>query len=143
MDEHIRLVQQSAYHEGYMAGYQRGIEDSRTGVQTPPALLDCPLRFLNLSTRPFNSLDRAGFRTIGDIVSLDRQEIWKIRSLGTKGLHEDRSGVVGCWYPGFQVERVAAFRWTVRKDSQYMISPKRNGVSHLRYAIINSIRPGR
>ena len=88
MDEHIRLLQQRAYHEGYMAGYQRGIEDSRTGVQTPPALLDCPLRFLNLSTRPFNSLDRAGYRRIGDIVSLNRQEIWKIRSLGTKGLHE-------------------------------------------------------
>ena len=88
MDEHIRRFQHRAYHEGYMAGYQRGLEDGRAGVQTPTALLDCPLRFLNLSTRPFNSLDRAGYRTVGDIVSLDRQAIWKIRSLGTKGLHE-------------------------------------------------------
>ena len=88
MDEHIRQVQLRAYHEGYIAGYQRGMEDGRAGMQTPPALLDCPLQFLNLSTRPFNSLDRAGYRTVGDIVSLNRQEIWKIRSLGAKGLHE-------------------------------------------------------
>ena len=84
MDEHIRQVQLRAYHEGYIAGYQRGMEDGRAGMQTPPALLDCPLHFLNLSTRPFNSLDRAGYRTVGDIVSLNRQEIWKIRSLGKK-----------------------------------------------------------
>ena len=88
MDEHIRLLKQQAFHEAFIAGYQRGIEDSRAGGQVPPALLDSPLQFLNLSTRPFNSLDRAGHRTIRDIVSLNCQEIWKIRNLGTKGLHE-------------------------------------------------------
>ena len=88
MDEYIRLLKHQAYHEGYIAGYQRGIEDGKTGIQVPPALLDSPLQFLNLSTRPFNSLDRAGYRTIRDIVSLNRQEIWKIRNLGTKGLRE-------------------------------------------------------
>ena len=88
MDEHIRLLKQQAFHEGYIAGYQRGIEDGRAGGQVSPALLDAPLQFLNLSTRPFNSLDRAGHRTIRDIISLNRQEIWKIRSLGAKGLHE-------------------------------------------------------
>ena len=76
MDEDIRQLQHRAYHEGYMAGYQRGMEDGRAGMQMPPALLNCPLQFLNLSTRPFNSLDRAGYRTVGDIVSLDRKEIW-------------------------------------------------------------------
>ena len=88
MDEQIRLIKQQAFHDGFIVGYQRGIEDSRAGVQMPPALLDSPLQFLNLPTRPFNSLDRAGHRTIRDIVSLNRQEIWKIRNLGTKGLHE-------------------------------------------------------
>ena len=88
MDEHIRMIKQQAFHEGFIAGYQRGIEDSRAGGQVPPTLLDSPLQFLNLSTRSFNSLDRAGHRTIRDIISLNRQEIWKIRNLGTKGLHE-------------------------------------------------------
>ena len=91
MDEYIRLVKQQAYHKGYLDGYKRGLEDSRTSDaqhQTEPVLLEKPIQFLNLSTRPFNSLDRAGYRTIRDIVSLNRAEIWKIRNLGTKGLHE-------------------------------------------------------
>ena len=88
MDEHIRMIKQQAFHEGFIAGYQRGIEDGRAGGQVSPTLLDSPLQFLNLSTRPFNSLDRAGHRTIRDIVSVHRQEIWKIRNLGTKGLLE-------------------------------------------------------
>ena len=91
MDEYIRLVKRQAYHIGYIAGYRRGVEDSKSGkadTQLEPELLDRPIQFLNLSTRPFNSLDRAGYRTIGDIVSLSKQEIWKIRSLGDKGLRE-------------------------------------------------------
>lgn len=88
MDEHIRLLKQQAYQEGYIAGYQRGIADSKYGVQTVPDLLDRPLQFLGLSIRPYNSLDRAGYHTVRDVVSLNRLEILKIRSLGSKGLHE-------------------------------------------------------
>ena len=50
MDEHIRMIKQQAFHEGFIAGYQRGIEDSRAGGQVPPSLLDSPLQFLNLSS---------------------------------------------------------------------------------------------
>ncbi len=91
MDEHIRKAKEKAYNKGYIDGYWRGVEDSksgREGTQTPDALLDCPIQFLNLSTRPFNSLDRAGYRRIRDIVQLSKGEIWKIRSLGSKGLCE-------------------------------------------------------
>ena len=91
MDEYIRMVKQQAYHKGYLAGYQRGIEDSRTGRidgQGASELLDQPIQFLNLSVRPFNSLDRAGYQTIREIIALSHQEIWKIRNLGAKGRHE-------------------------------------------------------
>lgn len=91
MDEYMRLMKARAYNRGYMAGYQQGIKDSRSGKvgsETEPELLDLPIRFLNLSARPFNSLDRAGHRTIRDIISLDQREIRIIRNLGTKGLHE-------------------------------------------------------
>ena len=91
MDDYIRSVKKQAYHQGYLAGYRRGIEDCISGkscMQTEPDLLDRPIQFLNLSTRPFNSLDRAGYRTIRDIVSLNQQEIWKIRNLGIRGLRE-------------------------------------------------------
>lgn len=91
MDEHIRLIKEQAYHKGYLAGYRRGIEDGKSGrggAQVESELLDLPIQFLNLSTRPFNSLDRADYRTIRDIVSLSQQEIRKIRNLGMKGLRE-------------------------------------------------------
>jgi DNA-directed RNA polymerase alpha subunit len=91
MDEYIRLEKKRAYRKGYMEGYRRGVEDGRNGkaeTQIEPALLDRPIQFLNLSTRPFNSLDRAGCRTIRDVVSLDQEKIGKIRGLGAKGLRE-------------------------------------------------------
>jgi DNA-directed RNA polymerase alpha subunit len=91
MDETIGLVKQQAYHRGYLDGYKRGLEDScsgKAGNQPDAAMLDRPIQFLNLSTRPFNSLDRAGYRTIRDVVSLTKTEIRKIRSLGSKGLCE-------------------------------------------------------
>ena len=88
MDEQTRMIIARAYNRGYIAGYQRGMEDSKAGSRTKPELLDLPIQFLNLSTRPFNCLDRAGHRTIRDIISLNQQEIRKIRNLGTKGLHE-------------------------------------------------------
>ena len=88
MDEHIRLLKQQTYQEGYIVGYQRGIADSRDGVQTIPDLLDRPLQFLGLSVRPYNSLDRAGYRTVREVVSMNQLEILKTRNLGAKGLHE-------------------------------------------------------
>ena len=87
----IRMAKDLAYNKGFLAGYRRGIEDCKSGLVDPltdPDLLNKPIPFLNLSKRPFNSLDRAGYRRIGDIVSLPKEEIWKIRNLGQKGLHE-------------------------------------------------------
>lgn len=89
MDKSIRLAKEQAYNKGYIAGYQRGIEDCKSGrMDTQPDILDCPLQFLNLSKRVINSLDRAGYSRIRDIVPLDPQEIWRIRNLGSKGLCE-------------------------------------------------------
>lgn len=46
MDEHIRMVKQQAYHKGFLDGYQRGIEDCRSGradVQADTVLLGHPI----------------------------------------------------------------------------------------------------
>ena len=48
MDEYIRMIKKQAYHKGYLAGYQRGIEDSRTGRidrQGASEVLDRPIQF--------------------------------------------------------------------------------------------------
>ena len=57
--EYIGLIKRQAYHKGFIDGYQRGLDDSKSGVvapQTDPDLLDRPIQLLNLSTRPFNCL---------------------------------------------------------------------------------------
>lgn len=87
----IIQLKRQAYNKGYIDGYQRGLEDRKSGAIDPnmfPPLLDQPIQVLGLSIRPFNSLDRGGYRTIGDIVVLRKEEIEKIRNLGSKGLHE-------------------------------------------------------
>ena len=88
--ESICTIKQQAYHRGYIDGYRRGIEDSKSGKADSSIVpgLEQPIQILNLSTRPFNSLDRSGSRTIGDIVSLDKEGIGRIRGLGSKGAHE-------------------------------------------------------
>ena len=91
MDENLSLLKQQAYYKGYLDGYRRGVEDAavgRAGTQTESGKLDCPIQFLNLSVRPFNCLDRAGFHSVRELVSLNRQQIWAIRNLGIKGLRE-------------------------------------------------------
>lgn len=87
----ICMIKHHAYRKGYMDGYRHGIADSKNSLENPQIasnLLAQPIQFLNLSTRPFNCLDRSGFRTIGDIVPLSKEDIWRIRGLGSKGMQE-------------------------------------------------------
>ena len=49
-----------------------------------------PLDVLDLSTRAYNSLRRAGFRSIADIALLTDEQLLNIRNLGTKTLAEIR-----------------------------------------------------
>ena len=88
---YMRIIKDHAYHKGYLAGYECGVEDFKSGIvnrQISPDLLDRPIQFLNLTTRPFNCLDRGGYHTIREISNLSQQEIRQIRNLGRKGLCE-------------------------------------------------------
>ena len=90
-NESIQWAADQSYSRGYIAGYMRGIEDCRAGLchsSDDSGLWDKPIPFLKLSKRPINCLEQAGYRTVGDIASLRKEDIWKIRNLGRKGLHE-------------------------------------------------------
>lgn len=52
--------------------------------------MDAPLEVLELSVRSFNSLKRAGFSTINDVVSAinGRDDLRKFRNLGSKSTEE-------------------------------------------------------
>ena len=47
-----------------------------------------PIENLNLRSRSFNALDRAGIRYIGELVLMGKEKIANIKNLGTKSLEE-------------------------------------------------------
>ena len=47
-----------------------------------------PIENLNLRSRSFNALDRAGIRFIGELVLMGKEKIANIKNLGTKSLEE-------------------------------------------------------
>jgi DNA-directed RNA polymerase subunit alpha len=47
-----------------------------------------PIETLNLRSRSFNALDRAGIRFIGELVLMGKEKISNIKNLGTKSLEE-------------------------------------------------------
>jgi hypothetical protein len=55
---------------------------------TPSVRADAPLRVLDLSTRAYNSLRRAGYDTVADIDSLSDERILDIRNVGVGTLDE-------------------------------------------------------
>ena len=47
-----------------------------------------PIENLNLRSRSFNALDRAGIRYIGELVTMGKEKIANVKNLGTKSLEE-------------------------------------------------------
>lgn len=96
---YLNAVKTNAHNKGYMEGYRNGVLDCKEGRVDPsivPESLDQPIQYLNLTKRPFNCLDRKGYRYIRDIAGLSREEIWKIRNLGAKGAQEIAEALVNC-----------------------------------------------
>ena len=47
-----------------------------------------PIENLNLRSRSFNALDRAGIKYVGELVSMGKEKIANVKNLGTKSLEE-------------------------------------------------------
>lgn len=75
------------YSKGYADGYDHGKSDGLRNVDFsygPEDLLAQPLEYLNLSTRAYQCVHFKGCKTIGDLVRLSEEEIWRTRNLGKK-----------------------------------------------------------
>jgi len=62
------------------------IDDSKLGEEYN--ILFEPIENLNLRSRSFNALDRAGIKFIGELVLMGKEKIANIKNLGTKSLEE-------------------------------------------------------
>lgn len=88
---YARKKSADAYHQGYLTGCEKGLADGRNSTEEcalPPEMMNLPIQYLNLSVRPYNCLYRSGYEYIRDIVSLSKEEIFKIRNLGRFGANE-------------------------------------------------------
>lgn len=75
------------YQKGYMAGYWDGVSDAANGKAVSKIegeLEMLPINAMNLSTRAYNCLNRAGCESIADVVALDGYRIATMRNLGPK-----------------------------------------------------------
>ena len=85
------LKEMSKYMEGSMEGLIRERGDRfRYPVYMSAALLDKSIEEMELSVRAHHCLQRAGFHTVGDLVSeIDgREDLMKIRSMGKLSANE-------------------------------------------------------
>lgn len=78
-------VYSRGYTDGYKAGYKSGKFDAENGIEPPKApkeTLNLPIETIGISVRAFNCLKGAGCVTIGDVALLNKDRIWRMRSLG-------------------------------------------------------------
>ena len=92
------VVQKDIYYKGYIAGYKDGIQDGIRGksiTEIDNDICKLPIKAMNLSTRAYNCLIRAGCVYISDVVSISDRTIETIRNLGTKTASEIASCLHG------------------------------------------------
>lgn len=81
----LKVTKEKAFRKGYDQGYQRGLEDGRSGIlpETPEdAVLDLPLEMLGLSSRALNCLRLTGFQRIREAAECPENRIRVMRNLG-------------------------------------------------------------
>lgn len=91
----MQAKQKAAYNKGYSLGYQTGYADGRNDAihGVDPAyvsddILKLPIQDMDLSSRAFNCLVRAGYKYIGDVAALRDTQIRVMRNLGKVSANE-------------------------------------------------------
>lgn len=95
------MEKNSAYCKGYIAGYRDGIKDAFTGknrLNVESDITALPIITMNLSTRAYNCLFRAGCRYVADVITMSEDTIRTTRNMGSKCAAEialwlDRHGI--------------------------------------------------
>ena len=101
----LRLAQErdAAYRRGFATGYERGQAEEAKPVEN----LDMPIEMLELSYHSLSCLKRAGFNTVGELVVLQAEQIWRIRGMGKKTIAEITNAL---WKIGVRCPRWDIFR---------------------------------
>lgn len=85
MSHRVQETKRKGYHEGYNAGYQNGVYDTRKGVvltSQDNEHFHLPIECLAISTRACSCLMMANLETIGDVARVSKERIHTMRNLG-------------------------------------------------------------
>lgn len=83
----IGEVRNSAFHNGFTAGYHQGLADGKAGIfpgEISDSILDTPLESIGLSAKAYNALIRRNRERIRDIAHMKEEEILRLRNMGKK-----------------------------------------------------------
>lgn len=85
---YLKHTSEVQYRKGFRAGFAEGRKVSQIPPAQQDALLDQPIGCLELSTRAYNCLIRAGCCQLRDVAAMSRFQIQATRNLGAKGATE-------------------------------------------------------
>ena len=91
----LKSCMEMEYQKGYADGYKAGCKESSTHQEEAPSapisnddFRKLGIEILNLTKRSYSCLHRAGYNTIGDILSIDVHGINRIRNFGRISANE-------------------------------------------------------
>jgi DNA-directed RNA polymerase subunit alpha len=66
----------------------------QTSIQIPQKVYDTPIEELDLSVRAYNCLKRSGITKVGQVLTMNEEDLLAVRNFGEKSLHELRDSLV-------------------------------------------------
>ncbi len=91
---------------GYQSGYAAGYQDAQAGAKPGCELREMPLEILILPRKIENCLREHGCRRVGDLLDMDRYDIYGIMGVGAKSASQiawalQENGIVGTAWDEF------------------------------------------
>jgi len=66
----------------------------QTSIQIPQKVYDTPIEELDLSVRAYNCLKRSGITKVGQVLTMNEEDLLAVRNFGEKSLHELRDSLL-------------------------------------------------
>lgn len=89
---HEAVVEAAQIMQNYLSNFTEirvsGAEEEAGAGEITESILDAQIDILSLSVRSLNCLKRAGVRSVGDMVSMTRSDVMKMKNFGQKSLDE-------------------------------------------------------
>lgn len=84
------LVKHLSELANYRQDHVESVKDQRSSLPIPPKIYDTPIEELDLSVRAYNCLKRSNITKVGQVLSMNEDDLLGVRNFGEKSLLELR-----------------------------------------------------